>query len=202
MIENTIRHNLESMNPDIAPLRAIGLLGPLLGIDQVIHNRSTQRVLIIGPRTEAEILWYISKGFDQNNIIGLDLFSYSQYIQTGDMHSLPYPDSSFDIIVFSWVLGYSCNQKLAVSEAIRVVRSYGLIAIGEQWDPTPISETSAMMMKVRGYSLEGTETKQSSDLLDLFSGTNLEVLFRTEPLESQKSRIGLISIITKIVKDQ
>ena len=133
----------------------MALLGPLLGVDSVVFNHANLKVLIIGPRTEAEILLYISRGFSPNNIYGLVLITCSEFISAGDMHNIPFSDNFFDIVVFSWVLGYSCNQKLAVQEARRVSKPNGLICIGEQWDPMPIDQVSAEMERMRGYSLEG-----------------------------------------------
>ena len=200
IIKNTFRHNLESLDPQIAFMRPIGLLGPLLGMDQILNHLHETKVLIIGPRTEAEILWYISKGFNKDNVVGLDLFSYSEFIKTGDMHQIPFEDNSFDVVNFSWVLGYSSNQKQAVQEAYRVVKPEGLIGIGEQWDPTPIAETSKMMEKSRGYSLDGTETKSCQDLIALFDVNSIDVVFKTEPLNRHKNQVGLISVIAKALK--
>ena len=188
IIKNTFRHNLESLDPQIAFMRPIGLLGPLLGMDQILNHIYDTKVLIIGPRTEAEILWYLSKGFKKDNIVGLDLFSYSEFITTGDMHNIPFEDSSFDVVNFSWVLGYSTNQKQAVQEAYRVVKPEGLIGIGEQWDPTPIAETSKMMEQSRGYSLDGTETRSCQDLIQLFGENSIDIVFKTEPLNKAPDR--------------
>ena len=198
MIENTIRHNLESLDPTIADFRPIGLMGPLLGMDQVMQNMADAKILIIGPRTEAEILWYISMGFSAANITGLDLISYSDYITLGDMHAMPFENNSFDIVVFSWVLGYSRNQQKAIEEAIRVVRINGLVAIGEQWDPTPIDDTDQWMKQNKGYSLRGTVTTCAQDLVDLFSPYKTRIRFLNESLQSQKSRVGWISIIAEV----
>jgi hypothetical protein len=200
MIDNTIRHNLENCDPRIASFRPFGLLGPLVAMDQVLFNIDKCRVLIIGPRTEAEILWYISMGFSAQNIHGLDLFSYSDFIETGDMHQLGYSDNSFDIVVFSWVLGYSKNQKKAIAEATRVVKDAGLIAIGEQWDPTQAEDISQKMLETRGYGLEGTVTRAASDLITLFDGSTVTPRFINEPLPSQKERVGHISVIVQVSK--
>ena len=43
-------------------------------------------LLIIGPRYETEILY--AKSFNFKNVIGLDTFSYSPLIKTGDMHKM------------------------------------------------------------------------------------------------------------------
>ena len=149
-----------------------------------MSSMSTTRILIIGPHTEAEILWYISEGFNPANITALDLHSYSDYITCGDMHQIPFEDNSFDIVIFSWVLAYSSNQPKAVSEAIRVLKRNGLLGIGEQWDPAPIEWTSKTMEETAGYSLACTETKSVNGLLRLLDGFDYRLVFQTEPLET------------------
>lgn len=196
-IKNTVRHNLESLDPKIAFARPMALLGPLLGVDSVVFNHANLKVLIIGPRTEAEILLYISRGFSPNNIYGLDLITYSEFISAGDMHNIPFSDNFFDIVVFSWVLGYSCNQKLAVQEARRVSKPNGLICIGEQWDPMPIDQVSAEMERMRGYSLEGTVTNSASQLIELVKPLYEQIIFSNEPLDKDKDRVGLITCIAR-----
>lgn len=198
MIENTIRHNVENLDPTIAAWRPLGLMGPLLAMDQVMSNMSDIKILIIGPRTEQEILWYISMGLNPDNITGLDLISYSEFVKVGDMHEMPFPDDQFDIVIFSWVLGYSVNQKKAVSEAVRCVKLNGLVGIGEQWDPTPTSVTTEWMKETKGYALEGVETKSTNDLLKLFNDFEIKPRFINEPLESQKNRVGHISVIVEV----
>ena len=199
MIANTLRHNVESLNPLIACYRPMGLMGPLLGMDQVMRRMSETKILIIGPRTEQEILWYISMGFNSANITGLDLFTYSEYIQTGDMHRLDFDNNSFDIIIFSWVLGYSTSQKKAVAEAVRCIKPNGLIGIGEQWDPTPVDVISQQMSQNAGYSLEGTVTTSCQQLIDLFDAS-VKPRFINEPIDSMKDGIGHISVIVEVSK--
>ena len=199
MIANTIRHNVESLNPQIAYYRPMGLMGPLLGMDQVMRSMDTMKMLIIGPRTEQEILWYLSMGVKSENITGLDLFTYSDFIETGDMHEMIYADNSFDVIIFSWVLGYSKSQVKAVSEAVRCVKPNGLIGIGEQWDPTPVEIISKQMQQNAGYALEGTETRSCNDLLSLFN-VDIKPRFVNEPIPSMKKGIGHISIIVEVLK--
>ena len=113
---------------------------------------------------------------------------------------MPFSSDSFDVVVFSWVLGYSTNQKQAVMEAVRVLKNGGYICIGEQWDPTPIEVISKQMIKERGYSLEGTVTS-SCDQLHALVGDNLKkVLFQTEPIDAEKSKIGWITMLATIQK--
>lgn len=198
-IANTVKHNFESLQPELAFQRPWALLGPLLGIDRIGFNLSETKVLIVGPRTEAEIFLYISRGFNPENVLGLDLISYSDFIVSGDMHDMPFEDNSFDVVVFSWVLGYSTNQKKAVSEAIRVLKNHGFLCIGEQWDPTPISVVSEQMQQSRGYSLEGTVTSSPQDLVNLLSCES-STIFSTEPMASDKGRVGWITSISQISK--
>lgn len=199
-IENTVRHNLESLNPAIAARRPWAILGPLVGVDNIQKNIDKLKVLIVGPRTEAEILLYMSMGFKGENVQGLDLITYSDFITQGDMHSMPFPDDSFGIVVFSWVLGYSTNQTKAVQEAIRVLNNQGYLCIGVQWDPTPIEQVSSLMLSQKGYTLQGTVTKSCDDLKRLLGKNYLSTVFETQPLESEKKDVGWITNISRIQK--
>ena len=199
-IKNTATHNLHNLSPSIAANRPMALLGPLLAIDKVAFNLKSLKVLIIGPRTEAEIFMYLDSGFAPGNIYALDLITYSELITQGDMHSMPFDDDFFDIIVFSWVLGYSNDQQLAVNEAIRVVKCGGLLGIGEQWTPMDRDEVSSKMMENRGYSLKAVETRSSQDLEKLLGGNLKKTVFQTEPVSSEKSRVGWITLIGEINK--
>ena len=87
-------------------------------------------VLSIGPRTEMELLSLVAQGFDPDKIRGLDLISYSPWIDLGNMHYMPYKDNAFDVVISGWVLGYSDNPELACQEMLRVSKDEGIIAIG------------------------------------------------------------------------
>lgn len=126
---NTIIHNMRGGGELSAP-RSHHLIRPLITIDKVRRMSSTLKVLSIGPRSEGEIYNLAAYGFSLKNIKGLDLFSYSSYIDVGDMHSLPYQNDSFDIVIFGWVLGYSDNKKVCADEIKRVCKSGGVIAVG------------------------------------------------------------------------
>ncbi len=199
-VENTVKHNFENLDPNIAHSRPWALLGPLTGIDRIAYNIGDLKVLIVGPRTEAEIIWYLSTGFRQPNIYGLDLITYSEFITQGDMHDMPFEENFFDVVLFSWVLGYSTNQKLAVKEGIRVLKPSGIIGIGEQWYPKPISEVPKELKQPFGYSLEGTVTSSVKGLISLLDKNLSKVIFSTEPIKSQRDRIGWITCIVEIKK--
>lgn len=88
------------------------------------------RVLVIGPRNEAELLLLSLYGFKLKNITSVDLFSYSPKIQLADMHDLPFPDASFDVVYSAWTLKYSYDINKACSEIVRVVRPGGYVVTG------------------------------------------------------------------------
>lgn len=50
-------------------------------------------------------------------------------IRAGDMHALPFPDLSFDVVILDQVLGLSGRRALALAEAARVLRPAGHLLI-------------------------------------------------------------------------
>lgn len=141
---NAVSHNRRHMKGvrGFAVIRSSLLLHAL----SAIQISKSLPVLTIGPRTEGEILNLMGLGF--RNIRGIDLISYSPWIDLGDMHALPYKDSAFAVVIMGWVLTYSSNRRKAALEAVRVVRDGGIIALGSatadvaegvqttQWCPT------------------------------------------------------------------
>ncbi len=110
------------------------LIHPLKAIDFVDFSKF--KVLSIGPRVESELMTIRSMGFKWKNIKAIDLHSYSNLIELGDMHDMKYEDNSFDVVISGWTLRYSTNVNLAMSEMLRVVKSGGLILIGFSYDST------------------------------------------------------------------
>jgi len=90
----------------------------------------TAKVLVIGPRNEAEILLLSLYGFDLGNITGLDLFTYSPLIRLGDMHDIQFPNDTFDVVFSAWTLAYSYDLKKACAEIIRVAKPGAIVATG------------------------------------------------------------------------
>ncbi len=129
-----ISHNLLGLGGQ-AVVRSNQLLRPLSVIDTVYNKLEDLDVLSIGPRTEGEILNLVGFGFSRKKIKALDLFSYSPWIEVGDMHSMPYVNNSFDVIISGWVIAYSDNKKKAAQEMIRVARPGAIIAIGVAYYP-------------------------------------------------------------------
>lgn len=103
------------------------------------------RVLVVGPRNEAEILLLSLYGFKLKNITGVDLATYSPLIRRMDMHNLEFADNSFDVVYVLYTLSYSYDLGKACAEIVRVLRNDGLVAVGFQHTPraSPLRTKSA-----------------------------------------------------------
>lgn len=104
--------------------RLINVLKSLRSVDPQ-HDR----ILVIGPRNEAEQMLLAAHGFNLGNMTAIDLFSVSPQIHTMDMHDMSFPDDSFDIVYSAYVLTYSSDLGRACREMARVVRDGGLIVV-------------------------------------------------------------------------
>ena len=173
---NTVHHNLLGTR-DFTVSRSHLLIRPLASIEYVRHNKRKLKVLTIGPRTEGEIYNLIAYGFKKNNIRGLDLISYSPLIDLGDMHAMPYDDSSVDIIIAGWVLAYSEDRQAAANEIIRVTKDGGIIALGASYSPKSDDATIAAC----GY-LPGSAARITSvdSMIDLFAPAIDHVYFKQD----------------------
>ena len=158
---NTIHHNALGLTKiwNLAVNRAKLLIFPLAAI------RMSKRtpILCIGPRAEGELLYL--KGFGFKDVRGFDLISYSPWVDLGDMHDMPYKDSSYGALIMGWVIAYSDNRKKAAAEAIRVVKNGGRIAIGVEFYTEPKDKLNERL----GYEFCNQEQMMCvQDILDLF----------------------------------
>ena len=148
-IDHTIEHNLRGIG-DQRGSRMKRLLAPLLAIETLGPE---SRFLVVGPRTESDLLLLASLGFSLSRIRGLDLISYSPLIDLGDMHSMPYADNSFDVVICGFTLSYSNEPERAAQEMVRVCRPGGLIAVAVEYCDTPGEQVSGgvpYVLEVKG----------------------------------------------------
>jgi hypothetical protein len=127
-IENQVIPHNQKQIWRITRHRTEKIINVLRSIDGL--KKSQSKILCVGPRNEAELLLFKLYGFSLKNIVAIDLFSYSPWIQIMDMHDLKFKDSSFDLLYSSYVVRYSSNLQKAVDETIRVVKNNGLVVIG------------------------------------------------------------------------
>jgi SAM-dependent methyltransferase len=129
VLSYAVSHNLSALDEDCAfgmEKRMSLVLYPSVAL--LREKGQLASCLIIGPRTEDDILWAWSLGL--SNTKGFDLFSYSPYIDIGDMHNMNYQNDSFDLVILGWVLAYSSNPLSALAECFRICKPGGYVAIG------------------------------------------------------------------------
>jgi len=129
-LENTLSHNLSVFDKfpldDFAMKRTSFLINSISAIESLNNNSN---FLIIGPRTESDIL-KLKGSFSTSNIEAIDIISYSPWIKLQDMHSIEFPDNDFECVMNNWAIAYSENQKIVFKEMIRVLKSGGIFALG------------------------------------------------------------------------
>ncbi len=170
---NTLEYNLKTLQTAADLDRPMMLIRPLLSIGRVARSVGQMKVLSIGPRSEIEIFGLIASGFAVDNIAGLDLFSYSPFVDVGDMHALPYANDSFDIVLLGWVLVYSKDQAAAAREVVRCCRHGGVVAIAADYSDASIADDT--------LGREQTYIQSCEQLLSLFGDCVGQVYFRHEP---------------------
>lgn len=199
---HALSHNLNNLRRMEAIDRPSILVYPLRGIEYVVRNAETLKVLTVGPRTESEIFSLIAAGFTAENITGLDLISYSDFVQIGDMHAMPFDDDSFDIVIVGWVLAYSSDNQTAADEAVRVAKPGGIIAVGcaAEIPGHPGEEQAASAIGgVPVTTPDGRKTDSqyfnSGQLMRLFEGKIDTVYFRQDPhpaMAQERTNVTLV----------
>ncbi|MBA2587459.1 MAG: methyltransferase domain-containing protein [Alphaproteobacteria bacterium] len=134
--QNTIDHNLGAFSSNGAAFgmarRMSLLLFPLAALCK--DRLHTTKVLIVGPRTEDDIFWAKSLGL--YNTDGLDLFSYSPWIEVGDIHKSGIPSQSYDAVLLGWMISYSSEPGQVIDECRRILKPGGFLGIGIESDAT------------------------------------------------------------------
>lgn len=198
LIENAIEHNKRGLEGSSTLLRPYLVLSPLRSIDTISANMKSLKVLTVGPRTEAEIYALVSIGFDPANIRGLDLLSYSDFVDVGDMHAMPYPDDSFDVLIASFVLAYSRNQEKAASEFIRVLRPGGIVVVGCEYTPLSPDE-----LRGKGSDVsDAPQFKTCQQIWDLFDGAVDEIYFKHDIQPAMQDQPGGLVTVFSVSADQ
>lgn len=168
--DRTLEHNARQLR-NFGNDRIFRLIRPVTEVETLGPD---SKILVIGPRNENDLL--ILKGYGFRAVRGLDLFSYSPWIDVGDMHQMPYEDGAFDAVLCGWTLSYSKAPKKAADELARVTRDGGVIGVAVEYQEMTYDDRVARA----GYSVEdrGFERVNSvRQILDLFSGRVGEVYF-------------------------
>lgn len=193
---NTVYHNLKNLRQlrSLSVTRSHLLVRPLAAVQDL---NGDSKILSIGPRSEGELLNLVSVGFRPRNIRGLDLISYSKWIDLGDMHDLPYADNTWDAVLLGWCLAYSDNRPRAAREVVRVARSGAVIAVGVEYNPESADELS----KKLGYEVpDQVRTNSVQEVLDLFAPHVDHVYFSQDVPPARRDRVSEIIAVFSIKK--
>ena len=186
---NTLEYNLQGAVTASALDRPQIMFGVVCGIERVNRHRASMDVLSVGPRSEIEIFGMLGAGFSMDRIKAVDLFSYSPYVDIGDMHHLPYPDSSFDIIFLGWVLSYSRDQQAVAKEIMRVARDRSIIVLAGDYSDD--SQNRAVFENTTSH-MQSVE-----QLLALFEDSVCNVYFRHDPSPPEIAMVMTVFDINK-----
>jgi SAM-dependent methyltransferase len=188
------QHNLTALKLARPSDRILWLIQPLTAIDKMM--KPDVKVLAIGVRLETDLLYLVAYGFRPQNVRGMDLLSYSPWVDLGNMHQMPYANDSWDAIMLGWVLTYSTEPQKAADELVRVVKNGGVIAIGLTYYPEHVLEE---YRKSQG-SLMGTtgQIQTVADVLKLFEGKVDRIYFNHDVADP--SRQGPTMVIFSVKK--
>jgi SAM-dependent methyltransferase len=151
--KHTVDHNISALQFRAAfgmGNRMALLLYPLAA---AMRNVSDPKVLIVGPRTEDDLYWARSLGI--TNVRGLDLFSYSPWIDIGDIHHTSYADQEFDAVILGWVISYSVKPEVLVSECKRITKPGGYLGFGIESNPIQRSNGEYVAPRVNALNSGG-----------------------------------------------
>jgi SAM-dependent methyltransferase len=173
---DVVKYNFSAFDQSGAAFGCGGRMALLLNpISALLINQSKAKVLIVGPRTEDDIFWARSLGL--LNTTGLDLFSYSPYIDVGDIHQTDYSDHSFDAIILGWIVRYSQVPEKIIEECKRIIKPGGFLSIGME-----------AVSKDQSNPAWGNLINSSQELISL---VNKEVVFKYDPEVPLPHDIGI-----------
>ena len=133
--------------------RSNELCYPLKSLGFVDFQNS--KVLSVGPRLESEVFTLFANGFRMQNIKSIDLQTYTNLIDLGDM------------LIVGWVLAYTDKVEEAINELVRVAKNGSLISIGISHKPD--------------IQLSKIPLKSSKEIISYFGDNLNEVYFSHHP---------------------
>lgn len=191
--EHTVHHNLRGLR-DLAVNRSLFLVRPLSTVERLAPDSP---LLVVGPRTEGELLALLAHGFDRSALCAVDLISYSPWVQPGDLHDLPFEADRFEAVMLGWVLAYSEDPRRAAAEIVRVAGHGAVVAVGVEWNPVD----DEVILVEHGYRPGAGHRITSVDqVLDYFEPHVGEVLVREDVPADLRNRLGAIVVLFTVDK--
>ena len=171
--------------------RILKLIRPLSVIESL---NADSKILVIGCRFESDMFYLMGYGFQRENIRGLDMVSYSPWVDLGNMHAMSYPDDAWDAVVCGWTLSYSDDPAQAAREIARVTKPGGIVAVGVSfYSPSWIEK----LVREKRYVGDPTKRIQTVEAILKLFGDNVDrVIFSHDPTAgtSHGSCVVLFSI--------
>jgi SAM-dependent methyltransferase len=192
--KNVIAHDysIKMLKRGITSNRPLKFILPLSVIEAVNKEGKT---LSIGCRYETELLFLAGYGFNIQGIRGLDMVSYSPWIDVGNMHAMNYPDSSFDTVTMGWLITYSATPEVAAREIVRVLKPGGFVAMAIAYYPPALLNEK---IKSGDYAINPAHRIQSPEgLLKHFGDHVDQVYFRHLPPETKEGACTVVFSIKK-----
>lgn len=106
------------------------------------RDLSKERLLVIGPKNDRELILAQLYGYRWKNIQGIDLFSMHPKILVMDMDHMSFSDGSFDAVVMANVYGYQQDPIQCLREVSRVLRPGGRFVFNTSYNPNARAETN------------------------------------------------------------
>ena len=105
------------------------------------RDLSKERLLVIGPKNDRELILAQLYGYRWKNIQGIDLFSMHPRILVMDMDHMSFADGSFDAVVMANVYGYQRDPIQCLREVSRVLSPGGRFVFNTSYIPKAKSAT-------------------------------------------------------------
>lgn len=185
-------YSVKMLKRGITSNRPLKFILPLSVIESVNKNGST---LSIGCRFETELLYLAAYGFRPAGIRGMDMISYSPWIDVGNMHKMPYADSSFDTVTMGWLISYSETPELAAREVVRVLKPGGFVAIAvSHYSPEQLARVLADKTYV---AHPGNRIQTTEGLIKIFEPYVDQVYFKHQPPSDKEGACTVVFSIKK-----
>jgi SAM-dependent methyltransferase len=186
------KYSTDMLKRGVTSNRPLKFIRPLSVIEAVNKKGKT---LSIGCRFETELLYLVGYGFAPEGIRGLDMISYSPWIDLGNMHKMTYADNSFDTVCMGWLITYSETPEVAAKEIVRVLKPGGFVAMAVSYYPPEYVKKALETGKY--VANPATRIQNVDGLLKIFGDSVDQVYFKHQP---PPDREGACTVVFSIKK--
>jgi SAM-dependent methyltransferase len=186
------KYSTDMLKRGVTSNRPLKFICPL-SVVEVVNKKG--KTLSIGCRFETELLFLAAYGFDPKGIRGLDMISYSSWIDLGNMHKMTYTDNSFDTVTMGWLISYSETPELAAREIVRILKPGGVVAMAVSYYPKDYIKKALETGKY--VANPETRIQTTEGLLKIFGDSVDQVYFRHQPPVDKEGACTVVFSIRK-----